>query len=281
MTVKVAVSRDGGVRRFSPSTSPSGQEGGGRVTGAELLSAGGSKGRLRGTVLHAWFEQVGFVDEPGGIPEADILRAVARREAHSVARDVIDGWVEAFYQVLERPAIRGALVRSGAEELWRERPFALVQLRTHKVERDAENVVVEEADEVPGAAWVLRPRRASAAAREGPCAHRWVVVVVWNGRLDAARRVCDKVGTSTLLPGVELPGRLRRGGDVEATVEEDEKEEEEGEALEKEDGAVVRVPGCDVMLEECLDLWSRPEELGEADKWCVHACVCVCGSAHR
>jgi ATP-dependent helicase/nuclease subunit A len=123
--VRVGLSAAGAPRRAWPATSPSAREGGGRVTGAEILAVAGADARTRGLVFHEWFQQVSFADDPEGVPNDDVLRNLVRRQAPAVAPDVIDAWLGDFHAALETPAIHAVLQRNGANHLWSERAFAL------------------------------------------------------------------------------------------------------------------------------------------------------------
>lgn len=112
-------------RRSWLSISPSSMEAAGRVCGADLLDLGSAGARQRGTLVHAWMEQVGFVDQPDAVPDDAALLEVARRRMPELTRERVQAMLAAFRQALEEPAVRDALQSHGAEELWREHAFAL------------------------------------------------------------------------------------------------------------------------------------------------------------
>ncbi|HEX5447207.1 MAG TPA: UvrD-helicase domain-containing protein, partial [Pirellulales bacterium] len=62
----------------------------------------------RGTVFHAWFEQIEWLDD--GPPDAAGLRAVAKKLGASA--DSIEAWLTDFLRALQRPAVRAALSRN-------------------------------------------------------------------------------------------------------------------------------------------------------------------------
>lgn len=106
--------------------SPSSLEGGERVELASLLSRAPSAGRERGTLLHAFFEAVEWLDE--GEPADDSLRAAAIGLEVSPAE--VDAAIAEFRRVLAGPI--GALLRRGeyagraeALKVRREHPFAV------------------------------------------------------------------------------------------------------------------------------------------------------------
>ena len=123
--------------------SPSQMEGGPRVNLARQLRFDVSPRRDRGTLLHAWFQQIEWLDD--GRPAEDVLRQIAAAPEFSELN--VDESLKAFYAFLEKPAIREVLCRStyqkspaagaacaiqatGDEErwswrVWRERPFAI------------------------------------------------------------------------------------------------------------------------------------------------------------
>ena len=114
-----------GRRRAWPALSPSSLEGGGRVSGADLLASAGGDARARGLVFHEWFQMVGFLDQPEGVPSDPALRASARQQAPELPDGQLEDWIADFRRVLGIPAIREVLERNGAHELWTERAFAL------------------------------------------------------------------------------------------------------------------------------------------------------------
>ncbi len=87
---------------------PSGLEGGGRVSMSDLLELEPSTARERGTLVHAWFEQVQWLED--GRPDRETLQRLALRlVAH---RANIDPCLDDFEAMLEEPAIAAVLQRS-------------------------------------------------------------------------------------------------------------------------------------------------------------------------
>ncbi|MGD9126112.1 MAG: UvrD-helicase domain-containing protein, partial [Planctomycetia bacterium] len=132
-------------RRGWEHTSPSKLEGGNRVRLAERLrSDPGRRNALQeGTVLHAWFETITWLDQ--GTPDRERLREIALRLG---GVENIDRLLDEFYRLLEKPANRAVLslsaytkeptdpseatpihVRSGVRQpewrVWTERPFTV------------------------------------------------------------------------------------------------------------------------------------------------------------
>lgn len=123
--------------------SPSQLEGGPRVDLALRLRLDTSAALDRGTLVHAWFEQIRWLED--GLPDDATLHEVA--ETLAVRGMNVPALIEQFRRALDRPAIRAALSRAtyrqpaGDEmdcrvhagphvaqprwELWRERPFAV------------------------------------------------------------------------------------------------------------------------------------------------------------
>jgi ATP-dependent exoDNAse (exonuclease V) beta subunit len=122
---------------------PSGLEGGNRVDLAVQLRLEKGAALDRGTLLHAWFQQIGWLEE--GEPEDGLLR----KAAHELGLDALDlpELLRQFRRALQMPTISSALRRATYErplrpgtvcavhaapgmvharwELWRERPFAI------------------------------------------------------------------------------------------------------------------------------------------------------------
>lgn len=107
--------------------SPSSLEGGDRRLIREILRPASPVGRNRGTVLHAMFELVTWLDE--GPPSPAELERVA--SAHCQTPDEARSMVETFDRSLAHPQIAEALSRRSVTlqpgetlDLWRERAFA-------------------------------------------------------------------------------------------------------------------------------------------------------------
>lgn len=107
--------------------SPSSLEGGSTRTLGEFLRPMDERGRSRGTILHAIFEQIGWLDD--GIPSLELLCAVAA--ASGASPDQASEAAHAAVASIEHAEIRRWLSRSAfpiaqgeALELWRERAFA-------------------------------------------------------------------------------------------------------------------------------------------------------------
>ncbi len=106
--------------------SPSSLEAQGRVRGSDLLRLE-SASLQYGTLIHAWFAQVGWHDEAGVLDDEQLL-AAGRAALPEASDDVIRQYLPKFRRMLNDPAVSRVLARptgGGEVELWRERPFAL------------------------------------------------------------------------------------------------------------------------------------------------------------
>jgi ATP-dependent helicase/nuclease subunit A len=116
--------RRGARARFLTRRSPSQMEGGGMVPVGEVLRLDAGGARDRGSIVHAWFEEVEWVED--GAPGDAELHRIARRITPDLPDPVLAELMERFRGWLRHPDIREALGRnrygSGAEVL-REMPF--------------------------------------------------------------------------------------------------------------------------------------------------------------
>ncbi|MCE9552225.1 MAG: UvrD-helicase domain-containing protein [Planctomycetes bacterium] len=120
VTIQFAPST-GPARRAAESDSPSRLEGGPQRTAESLLRTEGAAARCRGQLIHAWFEQVQWLDEVAHNERLsdDTLTRIARRLAVEGGRD---GWPEIeaelkshlarFRNMLAKTEIKAALSRS-------------------------------------------------------------------------------------------------------------------------------------------------------------------------
>lgn len=89
-------------------TSPSQLEGGHRLSADRLLDFSGGVSAARGTLIHAWFEQIAWLDD--NPPDTDTLRQVAR-ELDTAGLDV-DAQLAAFVDMLQQEDIAAVLRRA-------------------------------------------------------------------------------------------------------------------------------------------------------------------------
>lgn len=95
-------------RRGLDSTSPSQMEGSAEIRLGDLFDSGRSMAMTRGTLVHAWFERVVWLDD--GQPPRDELAQVARR--YGTAGLDIDNLLDAFYTTLRDSRVAELLSRS-------------------------------------------------------------------------------------------------------------------------------------------------------------------------
>ena len=121
-------------RRTWRQVAPSSLHGGGIVRVADLLDVGSDHARLRGTLIHAWFELIKWIDGPASLPSDETLLAKARSVLPAARRD--GAWlaqqIAEFRRMIAKPKIAAALTKRSAangesDELWRERSFAVHQ----------------------------------------------------------------------------------------------------------------------------------------------------------
>lgn len=90
--------------------SPSSLEGGAHVDLASVLRLETSLARQRGSVVHAWCEQIDWIEE--GILVDSALRSIARETATGMTDHRLAELIENFRSWMEAESIRGALSRS-------------------------------------------------------------------------------------------------------------------------------------------------------------------------
>lgn len=86
-------------------------EGGEGVDLAFLLRLDTGRAALRGTVVHAWCEEIVWMED--GLPGDDVLRARARRVAPGMSAGEVEELASAFRKWMEAPDVRRALTRGG------------------------------------------------------------------------------------------------------------------------------------------------------------------------
>ena len=142
LVIRLAVSPSAGDSR--PGSPQSVATGGWTASGPGPPTAARHSTRLdRGTLLHAWFQQIEWLDD--GRPSEAVLRHIAAAPEFRGLN--VDELLEQFYSSLENPAIREVLCRSTYQRplgagatcaihaadngdkwrwrVWRERPFAI------------------------------------------------------------------------------------------------------------------------------------------------------------
>ncbi len=144
---------DGARTRNLARRSPSSLEGGGTVDLAALLQRDlRSQARVRGTVVHAWCEKIGWIED--GVPDDETLRAVAAREAPGFAGERVTAWIADFRTQLAVPEVGDALSRARyappALTLERELRF-LKRLPDGLMQGTIDRLVLVSADPIDGA----------------------------------------------------------------------------------------------------------------------------------
>lgn len=114
---RIALAPAGERRRGLERQSPSGLEGGDAVDLAKLMRLDAAAALERGTVVHAWFEQIEWLDH--GAPQDTRLLETAIQLGASPAN--ADRWLAEFRDALSRPAVRDCLLRS---RYWQTAPLA-------------------------------------------------------------------------------------------------------------------------------------------------------------
>lgn len=101
-------------RRILSRLSPSEAEGGGEVDLSERLRVDRDRAFVRGSLVHAWCEEIGWLED--GLPERSALLGLGRRVAPRLTDEEIAGHLEGFLRWLEAPAARRALSKQAALE---------------------------------------------------------------------------------------------------------------------------------------------------------------------
>jgi ATP-dependent helicase/nuclease subunit A len=98
-------------RRGLEAVSPSGLEGAGSMQLADVLDSKRGDALRRGTVIHAWFEQITWLEE--GVPNRDALLRVARNlpGVRDQAAESLELWLDQFQTYLNQPVVADALRR--------------------------------------------------------------------------------------------------------------------------------------------------------------------------
>jgi ATP-dependent helicase/nuclease subunit A len=116
--------RPGARRRYLPRRTPSGLEGGDRISAADLLRLDTTGALNRGVLVHAWFERIEWIEN--GVPSHEELRSDAARLCGEMAPEDLEALMARFRSALEAPDVRGTLSREahpGDVVVHRELPF--------------------------------------------------------------------------------------------------------------------------------------------------------------
>jgi len=126
-------------RRMLPRVSPSSLEGGSQVQLARLLQREPSAAMVRGSLFHAWFQTIVWLEDAYDADwETRQTELRTRARVLRAPEGELTGWLEEFRAMLRRPALREALGLEGYRQrwaqvkavaprfsVWRERPFAV------------------------------------------------------------------------------------------------------------------------------------------------------------
>lgn len=110
---------------------PSNLEAEQRVRVDDLLRLSSADGRAYGSLIHAMFQEVQWLDTPLPDSQIDAIIRTAKRQVPQAAKEQLVSAELAFKQMLGRPGIIRALTRPTPQtpgqriDLWRERPFAV------------------------------------------------------------------------------------------------------------------------------------------------------------
>jgi ATP-dependent exoDNAse (exonuclease V) beta subunit len=114
---------------------PSTLAGGRAVRAADLLRAEPGLARARGSVIHRWMAEIGWLEDFDAAARRDELLALGVREARALGVDPgsVPAWLDELVGWLRRPVTRAQLERAacplagpGVEiDVWRERRFAV------------------------------------------------------------------------------------------------------------------------------------------------------------
>ena len=95
-------------KRSWPVIAPSSLNAGGRVRASDLLGMKANEPLVRGSVMHAWYEAIGFLDrEP--LPDEAAMLAVAKEVAPTVDPSRLRDWLGEFRRMISLPGVRDAL----------------------------------------------------------------------------------------------------------------------------------------------------------------------------
>jgi ATP-dependent exoDNAse (exonuclease V) beta subunit len=115
----------------------------------DLLQPANSTALFRGSLMHAWCEQISWLDD--GTPDPDLLRRVAARLAPGELP--VEAWLQEFQSMLAAPGVAAALSR--AAYLRPEPPWSEL-LSGVPVSRDALEIRREQDFVVPMDNYVVR-----------------------------------------------------------------------------------------------------------------------------
>jgi ATP-dependent helicase/nuclease subunit A len=200
-------------QRVLPRRSPSELEGGDAIELASILRLEAAATAERGTIAHAWFETIGWIED--GVPHDEALRAVAAAVAPNVPPEKVEEYLGEFRRWLAGDTVRaqlsraafpaGATVEQEVRFLRREEGFIMEGI----IDR---LVLLRDGGRVTGAIVIDWKTDAVEAGDEATIAQR---VAFYRPQIEAYRRTASAMYQ---LPEASVSGRLVIAG-AEAVVE--------------------------------------------------------------
>jgi hypothetical protein len=114
---RVALAESAAIQRNRALVRPSGLEGGGRIVLRDRLSPAPQSAMERGTLLHAFLERIGWIED--GVPDDDQLFRIARGLDADPQR--IAEAIHSFRVMIGRPSVRNELSRGVARDRFARR----------------------------------------------------------------------------------------------------------------------------------------------------------------
>ena len=144
LPLRVAFSKPRAAGRSCRQVTPSRLADNTHVSASNLLDVRSTTRRLRGSVIHAWFSLIEWLDESGGVPADDELIAAARPIAATMGDDWLREQLRRFHAMLEHEAVCDVLRKPADSEveLWRERPF-LVRIEDRLIRGAFDRVTIQ------------------------------------------------------------------------------------------------------------------------------------------
>lgn len=105
--LSIRFKKSASTRRFTR-VAPSAKKQSASVQLKNILSAGDASAFERGTLFHAWMEEIHWLDD--GLPTASRLREIGIRLSGPAAP--LDKWISEYYSMLERSALKQLLTKS-------------------------------------------------------------------------------------------------------------------------------------------------------------------------
>ncbi|MBL4889659.1 MAG: UvrD-helicase domain-containing protein [Candidatus Lindowbacteria bacterium] len=115
-----------GLRRSLPRMSPSGLGGRAAVTVKDLVFDYGADAKVRGTIIHALFETVEWIED--FVLADEVLLSVAKKSGAYASEEKMVEYMTEFQEMLTKQNVIDALTKPDEEtEVWRERRFTIIE----------------------------------------------------------------------------------------------------------------------------------------------------------